>query len=243
LAQVWEETLANNLKEKFFIRGAQIDLDKIVSKDSYAESDHNLGLLIDRLVSLGVNTVFLQGFCDKDGSGNIRSLYFYNRTLPVEADFLSHAVNRIKVRGIKVFIWMPVLSFELPDARLNESLKVREMKDRQVGVTQSWYRRLSPFDDRSLAISRAIFRDLSAYVDFDGILFQDDAYLSDKEDFHPAALKKFRELHHLDLSGETLENDGLIKSPWIQLKTETLDRFLAELVKVIKTYPGLCPRN
>ena len=170
----------------------QVDLDQIVNKNSLEESDRNLGLLIDRLVAMGVNTVFLQGFCDVEGTGNVRSLYFRNSVLPVEMDFLGHAVNRIQLREIKVYVWMPVLSFELPDKALNEELKVREWKNGKLGVTGSWYRRLTPFDTRSLEKARTIFRDLAAIVHLDGILIQDDAYLADEEDFHPAAVEAFR---------------------------------------------------
>lgn len=197
-ASIFQEELARQFKPDISLRAAQVDLDTIVEPDSYAQSDHNLGLLIDRLVALGVNTVFIQGFADRDGSGNISSVYFPNRVLPVELDFLSHAVNRLRVRGIKVFVWMPVLSYELPDARLNERLKVREYKD-QLQVTTSWYRRLSPFDPRTSEVVGNIFQDLAAYVNFDGILFQDDAYLNDYEDFHPAALKIFAQRYGLEI--------------------------------------------
>lgn len=224
-----------SFSKKRKMRVAQIDLDMIVNPRSYEESDYNLGLLIERLVALGVNTVFIQGFCDSDGSGNIRSLYFYNKTLPVEMDFLSHVTNRIRIRGIEVYIWMPVLSYELPDKKLNDSLKVREFKGETISITSSWYRRLSPFDERSLEIVKSIYRDLSAHVRFDGIMFQDDAYLSDNEDFHPSALKEFRENYEITLSPDMLEDDG-IRRQWVEIKTEKIDWFTQELKKIVKKY-------
>jgi len=221
--------------KKHKMRIAQLDLDMIVNPDSYEESDYNLGLLIERLIALGVNTVFLQGYCDRYGSGNIRSLYFNSRTLPVEFDFLSHVANRIRIRGIEVYIWMPVLSYELPDATLNESLMVRECKDEEISITTSWYRRLSPFDERSLKIVRSIYRDLSAHVRFSGILFQDDAYLTDEEDFHPAAFKEFKEQYGIDVSPHMLKDDQ-IKRQWIEMKTTKVSWFTQELKEVIKKY-------
>ena len=233
------EGFASKMKEKFKylfkLRIAQVDLDMIINSDSYDESDYNLGLLIERLVALGVNTVFIQGFCDRDGSGNIGSLYFYNAALPVEMDFLSHAVNRIRMRGMRVYVWMPVLSYELKDKTLNDNLKVRELKNDTIGITTSWYRRLSPFDERSLAIVRSIYRDLSAYVKFDGILFQDDAYLTDEEDFHPSALNEFKEKYGKDLSAHNLEDDD-VRHQWIHMKTEKIDRFIQELQNIVKRY-------
>lgn len=231
----FKEELKQGLVDTTPIRGVQIDLDKIVDPASYEKSDRNLGKCLDRLESLGVNTVIVQAFCDNEGSGNVKSLYYYNTVLPVEMDFLAHAVNRIKARGMQAFVWMPSLSFVLPDSRANEELQVRELKNGQVRIAASSYKRLSPFDKRSLAVSQAIFRDLSAYVDFDGVLFQDDAYLTDEEDFHPAAAATFKAAFGRELSASSM-SDNSLKIKWRGLKTETIDRFIAELVKTVRTY-------
>lgn len=231
-------SLKNGFTEKPIVRAVQIDLDKIVNPSSYAESDRNLGFLIDRLVAMGVNTVFLQGFCDGEGTGNISSVYFPNRVLPVKMDFLSHAVHQIRIRGIKVYVWMPVLSFELPDAKLNADLKVREYKNGQFKITTSWYRRLSPFDKRTLEIVRSLYRDLAAHVQLDGILFQDDLYLTDEEDFHPAAIKAFLDLHGLELSPLKLQ-DPQVEEKWLALKTNILTQYTQELIDLVREYrPG-----
>jgi len=217
----------------------QVDLDPIVSRNSAEESDKNLGLLLDRLVRMGVNTVFLQGFCDLGATGNVKSLYFANSVLPVEMDFLSHAVNRIRSREMKVFVWMPALAYELPDPVLNEQLKVREWKGGKPEVTSSWYRRLSPFDPRSLEAIRKIFADLAARVQFDGILIQDDAYLAETEDFHPAAVEAFRRHYGVEPEPGKLETDKELNAKWVAFKTEALDRHVGEIVKTVRTYrPG-----
>ena len=231
-------SLQKNFEDKRKIRAAQIDLDLIVNPSSFEESDKNLGLLIERLVALGINTVFLQGFCDTEGSGNIRSVYFPNGVLPVKMDFLSHAVHQIRIRDIKTFVWMPVLSFELGDKDLNESLKVRERKNGQTRVTTSWYRRLSPFDPKTLEIVKTLYRDLAANVDGDGLLFQDDLYLTDEEDFHPAALKAFREQYGPECNGERLTGTSC-KEKWISFKTSALNRVTQEIMEKVKYYrPG-----
>jgi biofilm PGA synthesis lipoprotein PgaB len=233
--QTFMEDLQKGLREKTPIRAAQIDLDTIINPNNYAESNQNLGKLIDRLKILGVNTVFLQGYCDTKGTGNVSSLYFANSTLPVTMDFLSHAVNRIKIQDIKVFVWMPVTAFELPNTALNESLKVKENKNGRIGVPTSGYRRLTPFDPRSLKIAQGIFRDLAAHVSLDGILIQDDAYFSDEEDYNPAAVKAFRQSLGTELTPSAVKNEPL-KSKWINLKTNTYNRYIAELVKTVKLY-------
>jgi biofilm PGA synthesis lipoprotein PgaB len=241
----FKDSLARGLRDNTRIRGVQIDLDLIVNSSSYSESDRNLGQLIERLVKLGVNTVFLQGFCDKDGSGNVKSLYFANSVLPVEIDFLSHAVNRIQAQGIKVFVWMPALAYELPDPDLNQSLKVREWHNGSPQVTSSWYRRLSPFAPRTQELTRKIFRDLAATVNLDGILIQDDAYLTDEEDFHPAAIEAFRSQYGTTPDPPAFKADRSLAEKWTRLKVETLDTQVAGLVTTVKNYrPGaLIARN
>jgi len=235
----FKDALRHGLQEDFRIRGVQVDLDPIVNKYSAEESDKNLGLLLDRLVKLGVNTVFLQGFCDVGATGNVKSLYFANSALPVEMDFLSHAVNRIRSREMKVFVWMPALAYELPDPVLNEALKVREWKGGKPEVTSSWYRRLSPFDPRSLEATRKIFADLSARVQFDGILIQDDAYLAEAEDFHPAAIEAFRKRYGVSPEPQLLKADKDLDAKWVAFKTEAIDRHVGEIVKTVRTYrPG-----
>ena len=235
----FKDSLKRGLQEDHRIRGVQVDLDLIVSKNSMEESNRNLGLLLDRLVRMGVNTVFLQGFSDRDASGNVKSLYFANSVLPVDLDFLSHAVNRIRSREMKVFVWMPALAYELPETALNEELKVREWKGDRPGVTSSWYRRLSPFDPRSLEATRKIFADLAARVQFDGILIQDDAYLAETEDFHPAAIEAFRRRHGVSPDPQALKADEALGAKWAAFKTEALDRHVDELVRTVRVYrPG-----
>lgn len=235
----FKDARSRNFRNNPRIRGVQVDMDMLVNKNSYEESDLNLGLLINRLLKLGVNTVFMQGFCDKTGTGNISSVYFPNSVLPVEIDFLSHAVNRIRARGIKVFVWMPALSYELPDPALNESLKVKEWQNGATRVSTSWYRRLSPFAPETIELTGRIFSELASTVNFDGILIQDDAYLSETEDFHPAAIAAFHELYGVDPGPPALAADRKLSEQWNELKIESLDKLVAELAKKVKIYrPG-----
>lgn len=236
------DVFADKVEESFYypekIRAVQLDLDLIIDPDSYEQSDHNLGLVIERLVASGVNTVILQAFCDRDATGNIASVYFANDTLPVMEDFLSHAVNRIRIREMQVYVWMPVLGYKLPDAALNDALKVQELKNGRLQPTTSWYQRLSPFDPRTRTIVQALYRDLAANTRFDGILFQDDAYLTDFEDFHPAALRAFKERFGPGADPMALES-AEIRQKWTLLKTETLDTFVNELTGVVRIYRPL----
>ena len=223
-------------KSEGFIRAAQIDLDNIVNPNSYKESDKNLGILIERLLSLGVNTVFIQAFCDTDGTGDIHSVYFYNHVLPVKMDFLGHAINRIQAKGIMVYAWMPVLGFVLPNAALERKLMVKEFKNGRIRPTSSWYKRLSPFNKKTLEIVESLYRDLSAYTQIDGILFQDDAYLSDTEDFNSAAIKVYREKFGNNVTPKLLLQDQQLESRWANLKTDRINQFIEKLMKTVKQY-------
>ena len=118
----FKEEMKQGLLDALLIRAVRIDLDRIVERGSYEGSDANLGKCLDRLSALGVNTVIVPAFSDPDGTGSARALYFSNQTLPVEMDFLSHAVNRIRARGMQVFVSMPALAFDLPDTPKTEPL-------------------------------------------------------------------------------------------------------------------------
>ena len=75
-APSFKEDLKGGLVNAMPIRAVQIDLDKIVDPASAKESDARLGACLDRLASLGVNTVIVQAFCDTEGTGNVKSVYF-----------------------------------------------------------------------------------------------------------------------------------------------------------------------
>jgi biofilm PGA synthesis lipoprotein PgaB len=222
--------------ERPLMRAVQVDLDLIYDPHSYEQTDKNLGKLIDRLVAMKVNTVFLQAFCDLDGTGDIQSVYFHNRVMPVKGDIFSHAVHQMIIRGIKVYAWMPTLSFVLPDIALNESLRVRENEHGKTRVSHSWYRRLTPFSPTVINIVRMLYEDLGAHSQIHGVLFQDDAYLTDKEDFHPLALECYKASFGREISMDDLANDEALALRWARYKTEILIDFTKTLEKGLKRY-------
>ncbi|MBN2653862.1 MAG: poly-beta-1,6-N-acetyl-D-glucosamine N-deacetylase PgaB [Nitrospirae bacterium] len=225
--------IKNPQEDKKLIRAVQVDLDLIYDPDP-AQVEKNLGRLIDRLVEMRVNTVFLQAFADPDGNGNIKSVYFPNRVLPVRADIFSYAAHQIYIREIQVYAWMPTLSIELPDKKLNESLRVRAFSNGSISPSTSWYNRLSPFSEKTLRAIRMLYEDLASNSQIDGILFQDDAYLNDFEDFHPDAADLFKNTFGKELSYETLKSDSALFRKWTSLKTKTLTKFLDELKGAVR---------
>ena len=220
------ETVNQTRKYRPYVRAVQVDLDLIYDPESYEKTDQNLGKLIDRLVEMKVNTVFLQAFSDPDGTGNIESVYFPNRVLPMKADLFSHAVHQIKIRNIDVYAWMPVLSIVLPDRKLSKSLEVVSRGEK------SWYKRLSPFSEKARETVRMLYEDLAAHCMIQGILFQDDAYLTDEEDFHTSALEKYRatgiDIEKIDREEELWK--------WTRYKTEALIDFTNYLMEGVRRY-------
>ena len=221
--------------EKPMIRAMQVDLDLIYDSDE-EQMDMNLGKLIDRLVAMDVNTVFLQAFADPEGRGNIKSVYFDNSVLPVRADFFSHAVHQMMIRKMKVYAWMPSLSIVLPDTELNEKLKVRELKEGSPVQSSSWYRRLSPFSSDTAELFRRLYKELASHAQIHGVLFQDDAYLTDHEDFHPAALAEYKKRFGRELLSENFDDDPQRAEEWSRYKTLALIDYTKTLMDGVREY-------
>ena len=218
------------------IRAVQVDLDLVCSPGSAEETDRNLGRLIDRLVALKVNTVFLQAFADPDGSGTIRSVYFANRVLPVRADIFAHAVHQMHFRGMKVYAWMPALSYLFPDLDFNQRNSVMAYQSRSTLPGASWYRRLTPFSPAVAQRTGMLFEDLGSKALISGILFQDDSYLTDDEDFHPDALAAFSEHTGQQVEPEALVADGPVRKQWARFKTERLIAYLDGLADRVRKF-------
>ena len=218
------------------LRAVQVDLDLLVDPDSYEKTDENLGKLIDRLFEMKVNTVFLQAFADPKGTGNIESVYFPNRVLPVRADVFAWAAHQIKIRDITVFAWMPTLSIVLPDKDRNENLRVHEFNDGEHVQSTSWYKRLTPFSNEVAGLVNTLYEDLASRSQIDGILFQDDAYLTDYEDFHPAAIRKYQERFSNDVIKAAIGEDNESARDWARFKTEALIDFTHSIKKGVNKY-------
>ena len=218
------------------VRAVQVDIDKIYDPTSPEKTDDNLGKLINRLVEMKVNTVFLQAFADPEGTGNIKEVYFNNSVLPVKADIFSHAVHQMIIRDMYVYAWLPTLSIVLPDEKLNEELRVREIIDDTSRPGQSWYKRLTPFSNDVRKIVRQLYEDLAAHAQVHGVLFQDDAYLTDHEDVHPSAIASYKEHFGKDFLFTEMDKDTQLLKNWISYKTDVLIDFTENLKDGVKRY-------
>ena len=212
----------------------QADLDLIFDPDTL-QQEKNLDIFIERVFNMRVKTVYLQAFSDIEGNGNISSVYFPNRVLPVRADIFSRVVNQLFIREIGVYAWMPMLSIVLPDEKETENLRVREFRDGEKRLATSWYERLSPFSPEARRKLAMLYEDMAVNARIAGIVFQDDGYLNDFEDFHPDAVKEY-----IKISGD--ENiafqdlSQIQQAAWTKLKTKTLIELTDSLKNAVQRH-------
>ncbi|MCU6330174.1 poly-beta-1,6-N-acetyl-D-glucosamine N-deacetylase PgaB [Enterobacter quasiroggenkampii] len=186
----------SQVQEREPVRVMHVDLDYVYDPDP-AQQTQNINRLIQRVYDMKISHVFLQAFADPQGDGRIKALYFPNRHLPVRADLFNFVSWQLQTRaGVKVFAWMPVLSFDLDPA-----LPRVQRRDRQTGrlsdATEP-YIRLSPRNPQVRQQVTDIYEDLARYASFNGILFHDDAVLTDVDDGgHDAAQNITREKSQL----------------------------------------------
>lgn len=195
-------------------RVLHVDLDYVYDANK-AQQAKNLDKLIDRIYRYGVTTVYLQAFSDPDGDGVADALYFPNKYLPVRDDIFGRIAWQLQTRaGVKVYAWMPVLAFDL-----RQSVKEAEyVIDSRTGKPSTKaYLRLSPYNKQNVEIIKSIYNDLSFYAKFNGILFHDDAFLTDFE------------------GAEGDHAEGMV-SPQAKQKTQDLIQLTHQLTDALKPY-------
>ncbi|UUT12946.1 poly-beta-1,6-N-acetyl-D-glucosamine N-deacetylase PgaB [Pseudomonas zeae] len=224
-----------DVQSDFVMRVVHVDLDNVYDPDP-AQQDINLGKLVQRMADMGANTVFLQAFADPQGDGLVHSLYFPNRHLPVRADIFDRVAWQLRTRAnVKVFAWMPVLSFGL-DAKLPRVTRW-DPKTGTTAVDPDQYQRLSPFDPEVRRIIGEIYEDVARLTSVDGILYHDDAILSDFEDAGPEALKAYV-AHGLPGSIAALRDDPAALQRWTRFKSRYLIDFTNELTAKVRAIRG-----
>lgn len=232
----------SQVQEREPVRVMHVDLDYVYDPDP-AQQTQNINRLIQRVYDMKISHVFLQAFADPQGDGRIKALYFPNRQLPVRADLFNFVSWQLQTRaGVKVFAWMPVLSFDLDPA-----LPRMQRRDRQTGrlsdATEP-YIRLSPWNPQVRQQVTDIYEDLARYASFNGILFHDDAVLTDVDDGPQSTTRQKSQLligftHALSLAVKHIRGPqiktarNMFALPILQPESEAwfaqnLDDFLAE---------------
>ncbi|OQS50515.1 poly-beta-1,6-N-acetyl-D-glucosamine N-deacetylase PgaB [Chromobacterium violaceum] len=211
-----------------------VDLDYVYDPDP-ATQEANLGKLLERVAQMGPDAVYLQAFADPGGDGAVRALYFPNRRLPVRADLFNRAAWQLRTRcRVKVYAWMPLLAFAGPASLPRVTALAAPGRQAAAG-----YPRLSPFSPEAKAFIADIYTDLARSARFDGLLFHDDATLSDYEDASPAARAAYRAAGLPD-DVAALRADPALQARWTRFKTEALDAFSGQLADIVRDYqPGL----
>lgn len=221
--------------QKPALRVAHIDIDYVYDPDP-AQTERNLGQLVQRIADMQINTVFLQAFADPDADGLVKSVYFPNSVLPMRADLFNRVAWQLRNRAhVAIYAWLPVLSLDLsPDIE-------RVMRwDAQAGkadIDPAYYQRLSVFDPAARAAIIQLYEDLSRQAVFDGILFHDDALLTDFEDASPHALAAYKAAG-LPGSIEALRADSDTMWRWTRFKTKALTDFTLELAEHVRAIRG-----
>jgi biofilm PGA synthesis lipoprotein PgaB len=237
-AQPTNETAAITGTEcQELLRVMHVDLDYVYDSDA-TQQQRNAELLVERAKQMQVNTVFLQAFADPAGDGLVRSLYFPNRWLPMRANLFGPLSERLRTEAnVHVYAWMPVLSFDLaPDLARITSANPQAL-DAQPETAQGRYARLSPFDPQARQQIAGIYEDLATHAVFDGLLFHDDAVMTDYEDAGEHALAAYS-ASGLPASIALIRSDPALVQRWTRLKSHTLNQFTIELRDVVQAVRG-----
>ncbi|PHM16975.1 MAG: poly-beta-1,6-N-acetyl-D-glucosamine N-deacetylase PgaB [Sulfuricurvum sp. PD_MW2] len=220
-------------------KAAHIDIDYIYDPNP-AQQEKNLNILLERIKTLGVNTVYLQTFADPDANGAADYVYFPNRNIPMRTDLFNRVAWQISTttQVKRVYAWMPMMAWELPK---NNPAAKDTVVTLQVDPTHlnMGYPRLSPFSPKARKVIKEIYEDLSKSAYIDGILFHDDVTLSDFEDDSKSAHAQYKKWG-LSESVTQIRADKKQFAKWTRLKTEYLDSFAMELAQIVRNeQPGL----
>jgi len=212
-----------------------LDLDYVYDTDP-AQQARNLDVLVQRVADMGVNSVFLQAFSDPDGDGLVREVYFPNSVLPMRADLFNRVAWQLSSRtGVEVYAWMPVMSLALDDS--HPRVLRWSPQDQSLSVDPQQYQRLSPFNARNREAIGRLYEDLSRHAAFDGILFHDDALLSDFEDAGPDAMKAYVQAGLPGDIARIRANPELMQQ-WTRFKSKALVSFTQELARKVQAIRG-----
>ncbi|RMX08923.1 poly-beta-1,6-N-acetyl-D-glucosamine N-deacetylase PgaB [Corticibacter populi] len=234
------------------LRAAHVDLDYVYDSDP-EQQERNIDALVQRIHDMRLNTVFLQAFADPQGDGLVRAVYFPNRVLPMRADLFNRVAWQLRTRSqARVYAWMPVLAFDLEPglARVGHAAAVEPFDGGSHEAAPSipappapgQYSRLSPFDPAARQAIRTLYEDLGWQAAFSGVLFHDDAMLTEDEDLSAPALQAYRDAGFTGALPVPLE-DAEQQQRWMRFKTGALTDFTLELVDAVRGVRGAHVRS
>jgi poly-beta-1,6-N-acetyl-D-glucosamine N-deacetylase len=195
--------------------------------------EKKLGYLIERIYRLQPSSVYLQAFSDPSRSGLAQALYFPNRHLPVRSDLFSRAAWQLSTRSnVAVYAWLPVLAFALPE-KLNGRVEfVSAAAGSMLPPGASGVQRLSPFDPAARTFVQEVYEDLGKYSAFNGLLFGEDAMLTDYEDAGQHARQAYARWN-LPPDVEQIRANPDLTKHWGTLKTRHMLEFTKALQQIV----------
>lgn len=211
------------------LRVAQVDLD-LLYDDNPAVFETNIATALATLKRSNVNTVFLQAFVDNNATGNAEEMYFSSRVSPTRKDVFDYATQKFHASRIQVYAWIPTLA--------NQWLLKDHPEDEITAVQpngKGWYRRATPFSPRVKAELKEFVGDLASRSMINGVLFQDDAYMTDMEDASPAAQTVFKARFGKEFTAETLRDPVIVKE-WAKLKNQAMNDLTKELMEEVRRF-------
>lgn len=223
------------VRETETMRVMHVDLDYVYDKDP-AQQRRNIDKLIQRVFDMRISHVFLQAYADPTGDGNIHELYFPNRWLPMRADLFNFVAWQLQTRGgVAVYAWMPVLAFDLDKSI--PRVTAWDPKTGRSAVDKGQYIRLSPWSQQARQRITEIYEDLAKNTNFRGILFHDDAFLTDFEDASPDALAAYQAAG-FPAGIEQIRGDPQTFERWTRFKSRALIDFTGQLARTVKDIRG-----
>lgn len=219
------------------IRGVEMNPDVLFDPDAQVMED-NIAAFVARAAEMNVNTVYAHGMAEPEADGSYADPYFDTIVAPMRADILKPLAEQLHANDIGLHVIMPVLSVALQETDSSRAMMVMSMGINKVRPSQSWRKRLSPFSTNGLALMIQLYEDLATEVPLDGVVFGDDAYLTDSEDLNPAALERYgEELGIEDFTLGSLDSDQ--KAAIVDLNVRQLDSWCGSLMDAVKALrPG-----
>jgi len=159
---------------------ANVDLDDLYDEDPQ-RLVANVEATIRQLWRLGATHVFLKGCSDPKGIGYLESAYFMNHQAPVRADVWGMVAGRMKRAGLRVWMRAPALNLTWEWERHPE-WRVQPGSDAGTQLTVARYFRLSPDSEAARRAATDFFNDVAVYAPIDGILFDEDAFVTSSEE-------------------------------------------------------------
>ena len=217
------------------MRVMHVDLDYVYDPNP-EQQKKNLDKLIQRVYDMKITHVFLQAYADPTGDGTVKEVYFKNRWLPVRADLFNFVAWQLQTRGgARVYAWMPVLAFDL-DKSLPR-VQAWDPKTGKTAVDPHQYQRLSPWNPVARQRITEIYEDLARYSNFTGVLFHDDALLTDFEDAGPDAMAAYHRAGFTGTIADIRSNPQTFER-WTRYKSRTLIDFTKSLTQSVRAIRG-----